>query len=339
MSASPMAHLTPRRALAGLLSVAVLVAAIVASIGASTAGAATKCKSYQTLRTGKNIAAAYNPPQITAATGFLKQECVKLQEQDVAGAAVLLAQVEAGRADMALLNPAGIVQAVESGIKLKIIAPNTGPGDFAICVSKNSSITSDPKTWKQFEGKSVVTTLLGSNTDIAFRVKLARAGVDLDKVKFVQILQASLAQSIINQTVAGGQCNEPNIVLNADKFRVIDQNPMAEVYGKDSPVTYAITTESFYNSHKPLITAYQKAYLRTAKLVARNPTTYRRLAHYFMQLPTDVTNKMRLAAMPTTYAYDQLVKQLKSLQQFGAIKALVPDKQLKALFVPLPTSS
>src|SRR5262249_28032190 len=154
------------------------------------AGAASKkkaCTAYQTLRTGRNPATAYAPPQIAASTGFLKQECVKLEEQDVAGAAVLVAQMQAGRADMALLNPARIIQAVQSGIQLKIIAPNTGPGDFSFCVGKDSSI----RSLKDFEGKSISTTLLGSNTDIAVRVLLARAGVNLNSVKFVQLLAAS----------------------------------------------------------------------------------------------------------------------------------------------------
>ena len=64
-------------------------------------------------------------PTILAALGLMKKNCIKLVPVPIGSAAISLAQTVAGRQDLALINPTGIVSAVAQGQKLKIIAPNT----------------------------------------------------------------------------------------------------------------------------------------------------------------------------------------------------------------------
>jgi len=293
-----------------------------------------QCSTVAVIRTGEAPALAYAPPQLAQSQGYMLQHCLQLQESPVSGASVLLAEIEAGQADIGLLNPAGIIQAVESGIQLKIIAPNTGPGDFAVCVGKNSPITS----LSQLAGKTVATSLLDSNTDIAFRVRLKKAGVDLTTVKFVQILTSSLIPDIVNGVVDAGQCNEPGLTENLSGMRIIDQDPMDEVFGKDTPVTYAITTAAFAAAHPHIVQAYQAAYLEMADAVAKNQTIFRAAAVNFDGTPAAIADKMRLPALPTTYAFPQLLKQVVTLENFHAIKQPISTAALQALFVPLPKS-
>jgi len=302
----------------------------------STSAKTSQCSSVPTIRTGEAPALAYAPPQLAQSTGFMLKYCLQLQESPVSGASVLLAEIEAGQADIGLLNPAGIIQAVESGIQLKIIAPNTGPGDFAVCVAANSPITS----LKQLQGKTVATSLLGSNTDIAFRVRLFRAGVNVNagNVNFVQILTASLIPDIVNGVVDAGQCNEPGLTENLSNLRIIDQDPMEEVFGKDTPVTYAITTAAFAAAHPRTVRAYQEAYLGMANAVAKNPRIFRAAAVSFDGTPGNVAATMRLPVLPTTYAIPQLLTQVITLQHYGVIKQPISPAALKALFVPLPKS-
>jgi ABC-type nitrate/sulfonate/bicarbonate transport system substrate-binding protein len=315
-------------------------AALALAAGGSLVAVATSraksssCATVNTIRTGEAPALAYAPPQLAQTQGYMLKYCLQLQESPVSGASVLLAELEAGQADVGLLNPAGIIQAVESGIQLKVIAPNTGPGDFAVCVSKSSPITK----LSQLAGKTVATSLLGSNTDIAFRVRLARAGVNINSgnVKFVQILTASLIPDIVNGVVDAGQCNEPGLTENLSGLRIIDQDPMEEVFGKSTPVTYAITTASFAAAHPTIVRDYQKAYLAMAAAVAKNPRIFRGAAVSFDGTPANVAQKMRLPALPTTYAFSQLWTQVLTLQHYGAIKQPISQSTLKALFVPLP---
>src|SRR5579862_9608962 len=188
-----------RRAVVASAVLAAAAAGASGLLASSTAKAASKCSTVQTLRTGYNISAGYLPPIIAQANGYLVKYCLQVQEQPIAGAAVLLAQVESGNADMALLNPAGIIQAVEAGIQLRIIAPDDGAGDMPECTAANSGITSIT----QLTGKAVATTLLRSSTDVAFRVRLARAGVNINSnnVHFVQVPNASIIPEVINGTV------------------------------------------------------------------------------------------------------------------------------------------
>lgn len=303
----------------------------------STSAKTTKCAGVATIRTGEAPALAYAPPQLAQSQGFMLKYCLALQESPVSGASVLLAEMEAGQADIGLLNPAGIIQAVESGIQLKIIAPNTGPGDFAICVAKDSPITS----LSQLSGKTVATSLLGSNTDIAFRVRLARAGVNVNNnnVKFVQILTSSLVPDIANGVVDAGQCNEPGLTENLSSLRIIDQDPMEEVFGKDTPVTYAITTAAFAAAHPHIVAEYQEAYLGMAAAVAKNQNLFRAAAVNFDGTPANIASTMRLPALPLTYAFPQLLTQVVTLEHYHAIKQPISKAALQALFVPLPKTS
>jgi NitT/TauT family transport system substrate-binding protein len=334
-------RLLPRaraRRLAALVIAAAACATVASLLAVDTTNAksTSNCSSVTTIRTGEAPALAYAPPQLAQSQGYMLKYCLQLQETPVSGASVLLAEIESGQADVGLLNPAGIIQAVEAGIALKVIAPNTGPGDFAICTAKGSSITS----LKQLQGKTVATSLLGSNTDIAFRVKLSRAGVDINNnnVKFVQILTSSLIPDIVNGVVDAGQCNEPGLTENLSGLKIIDQDPMEEVFGKNTPVTYAITTAAFAQAHPDVVKAYQHAYLAMAKAVSKNPRLFRAAAVSFDGTPANIAQTMRLPALPTTYAIKQLLTQVVTLEHYGAIKTPISTSVLKGLFISLPKS-
>jgi len=290
-----------------------------------------KCEKMDTLVTGASPALAYAPPQIAETEGILAKYCIKLKTESIAGAAALLAQVQSGRAQLGLLNPAGIVQAVQSGIKLRIIAPNTEPGDFALVAAKKNDQINE---LKDFEGKTLATSLLGANTDIAIRVILEKAGVK--NVKFVQVTSANIPQAIINGQVDGGQGNEPSLTQFKDQYKVIHENPMVEAFGQGSPVTYAYVTEKFYNENKDLVTRYQKAYLEVAKMIQADETPFRKAAVDFAKLPKNVADTMRLPTLGTDYRFEALMTQINALAKYKSLKQAPSEEEMRALFVPLP---
>lgn len=295
-----------------------------------------KCSSYKTITTGYNISAAYAPPWIIQKDGYARDYCLKIVDTPVEGGAVLLAQVESGHLDMGLLTPAGIVQAVEAGVKLKIIAPGVGPGDQPICTANNSGITNI----NQLGGKSVGTTLLGSSVDIAFRVVLASHNVDTSTINFVQIPSASVIPEVLNGTVAASACPEPAEAQNASQLRILDKDPLAQAWGSRTPSAYMYTTAAYAAKHKATIKAYQKAYLAFATAVSKNENVFSDGIAKFAKIPRSIARTELNPLLLTTYGYPTYVRnQLQGLKAWGAIQSLLPAATMKALFVPLPRTS
>jgi len=137
------------------------------------------------------------------------------QTANVSDGIKLLASIVQGGSDVAMITGfSQVFPAIEAGARLKLLAGTTIGPDYAV-YSGNPAV----KTLKDLEGKSVGTGAVGALAYIAMSAMLQKAGVDRDKVRFVNIgstsdvFKAVLARKIdagpaqhefVNDAKAGG---------------------------------------------------------------------------------------------------------------------------------------
>jgi NitT/TauT family transport system substrate-binding protein len=319
------------------LVVACVLVACGGSTPSSTASHSAKCSSVDTVNYA-NIPGIvqFAPPQIPISEGTMAKNCINFVPVTVESSAVALAEVVSGRLDFAFENPSSVVSAVASGTKLKIVTPgisNTATS-APFYVLRNGPI----KTPKDLEGKKVETTELLSSSDIAARISLARAGVDISKVQFVFIPSATGAQEILAGQVAGGQVNQPYAAEAGNKLRVLIQSPSAEAYGLGSPAAYMVSSAAWVDSHRALVTRFQKAWLEAALLVQKHPQILLKAEQKIAGFSTALMNKIGPQfGMPTSFGVNSLITQVADALKYKAIPKGLPASQIRALFVPLPS--
>ena len=221
-----------------------------AALAPSIAGAQVKTP----LKVCTTIGDSFSEPFYAADNGMFSKAGfdVDVLIENNAGAAV--AAVSGGAADVGLGDFVGLANAVGHGIPLVLIA---GGGRYVstaaptlLCVAKNSTIQHP----KDLEGTTVaVVTLVGFGT-VALKAWLAQNGVDLAKVKLVELTFAAMGPALTRGTISAGVIGEPLLSQERDDVR-----PIGRPYD-------AISKDFLLN-----------AWFTTRDWLAKNPDTARRL--------------------------------------------------------------
>ena len=107
--------------------------------------------------------------------------------QNVSDGVKLMAAIVNGGSDIAILTGfSQVFPAIENGAQIKLVAAAMLPVSFEMYVG-NPTV----KTLKDLEGKSVGTGALGALLHVSTAAVLRKAGVDLNKVQFVNIGSSS----------------------------------------------------------------------------------------------------------------------------------------------------
>jgi NitT/TauT family transport system substrate-binding protein len=188
---------------------------------AALAPAVATAQTKTALKVCTTIGDSFSQPFYGVDTGMFANAGldVDLIVENNAGAAV--AAVAGGSADVGLGDFVGLANAVGHGIPMVLLAgaarylPTAAP--TLMCVAKNSPIQRP----KDLEGTTVaVVTLVGFGT-VATKAWLAQNGVDLAKVKLIELTFASMAPALTRGTIAAAVIGEPLLSQARDEVRSI----------------------------------------------------------------------------------------------------------------------
>ena len=129
--------------------------------------------------------------------------------------------VAANAIDVGISSVIAIANAAIRGIPMGYIGAgnlfdNTNPS-LALCVAKDSPL----KSAKEFEGQTIAVAGLRDGTNLSAAVYLIKNGVDLTKVKFVEMPFPEMAPALKRGTIAGATVSEPFLTGGAADIRAI----------------------------------------------------------------------------------------------------------------------
>ena len=316
--------------------VGLLAASVIASVGTGVALSSTATAKSESCKQGggdvvisRQISTSEIPVQLAQLAGDFKKVCIVNKYDDAPSPNVALEQVAAGRDDIAFVAAPAAYALEQQGVKLKVIASNVWDGKtLQIGVLPNSPIHS----YRDLEGKTFGLIGLGGTVQLAIEMKLAKLGIPEDSVKYAVYPFAAMGDAIVNGQVDAGQLAEPFVTLYKNKLRYIDQRPLS-VFGTPAAVSWAVTTQKFYDSHKTLMTNWQAAYLKGIERTGNVAQDRRALAFTTDILPS-VANEVNLPVFETNQGIAPFVAENEAAIKFGVVKPGLSVKAQKAMFVP-----
>jgi NitT/TauT family transport system substrate-binding protein len=170
-------------------AVAVLVAACGGGSGGGGGGGGGDAGKPQTVKVAVLPVADVAPIYLGMKKGFFKAENLTLKPQIMQGGAEVTAAVVSGSINVGFSSVEPLMIAKSKNLPVKILtqgvqaAPSTKDAWDSLLVAKNSAI----KSPKDLEGKTIGVNAVKNMNELCVRAVLTRAGVDVSKVKFIEV--------------------------------------------------------------------------------------------------------------------------------------------------------
>jgi NitT/TauT family transport system substrate-binding protein len=246
------------------------------------------------LRVGATPQDAFAEAYYASDLGFFQRAGLNVQLQTFSSGSSAAPAVSGGAIDVSVTTPMQLAEAVIRGVPFVIVAGaslNTpkAPGAL-ICVAKDGPIR-EPK---DLEGKDVALSTLRTLTHLALISWLTKSGVDVSKVRTVEVTVSQMAASIERGTVAAAFLQEPftSAAMKSGNLRVL-ADPMAAIAPRYLQGAWFSTT-SFVQSNRDLVNRFSRAIYETGRWAnAHHAETLPVLAKYSKLNPDTIAEMTR----------------------------------------------
>jgi len=227
-----------------------------------------------TVRVGSSLNDSNAEAYYAVANGFFKQAGVNVEMTPFNNGAAAAAAVAAGSLNVAVQPPMQIAQAVISGLPFVVIAAGainsvSAPAAW-ICVSSSSTI----RTAKDLEGKTIALNALRSSSENLLDAWLAKNGVDLTKIRFLELPSAQMAPALERGTIDAAVLFEPafTVAMGKGDLRVlgIPTAAMASPRNEFLQTTW-YTTKQFAAENKEAVRRFASAIYLAARWANTHP--------------------------------------------------------------------
>lgn len=255
--------------------------------------------------------------------GLLAENCIVQTTEAIATPAAGLASLTAGQHQFGLLNVAGIVQAAQQGVELRVVAPGPSSGtDQMLMVPADSDI----QDLADLEGKTVGVIGLNSLFQAGIIAHLEEAGIDPNTVTFTLIPVPDAPAALANGTVDATQVAEPFITTNGDAFRPVLADPF-ELWGDPAPNAFILTSASYFEENPDVVCRMQKAMLAANDLAAEDDgQVVRDAAATFMEVDPAVIQTMGMPRFSSDFKLDGVGDEIDAMVDFGFLEPFTGEE-------------
>jgi NitT/TauT family transport system substrate-binding protein len=320
---------TPRTiaALAVAGAVAVALAACSGTPSApSTSGQAAPKNADITIGTGGQLSNA--DILLAQSQGYFKKDGLTAKVQILTAGSNAIPQLLNGSMTFATVDMATAITATSQNIGVTAIAPNTvgSPGKkgyAGIIASKASGV----KTLSGLAGKTVAVNQIGGTAETLTKASLAKAGVDVSTVKFVEVAPPDFLPTLAKGTVDAIVAGEPLTSIALSMGDTLIANP-EQTTVPDVPTFVFIASKAYVAAHPAIVREFQKAILASNAYANANPDKVRSTQQTGPQLSAAI---LAVATLPTfgekPLTASQVQVFLKVLTTYGGLD---PNKAPKA---------
>ncbi|MFC0111363.1 ABC transporter substrate-binding protein [Kibdelosporangium aridum] len=271
----------------------------------------------RTLRIAHNSNAAALPVRVAEAKGIFAKHNLKVELTKVENLGTLPGAV--GKSfDVALSVPTTLITAAQQGIPVVQVAGATldiEQNPTAFLIGSRKAGVSKPK---DLEGKTLGVLVETGTTHVATKAWLNHEGVDLSKVKIVQVDGPAQADQLASGRIAAVETVMPfatNILHNPDAFDLGD--PYLKLAPELSAILW-IAQRDFAARQPDVIKDFRAALDDAQAAIAQNDQEARKVLKDYTGLPDAVITGTKLPTYTSAVRSEDLKVWLDTMREVGA---------------------
>jgi NitT/TauT family transport system substrate-binding protein len=257
--------------------------------------------------------------------GLFEEEGLTVTPQvATGGGAGLITGIVAGDMQIAYSNYVSVVQAASEGLRLRVVRENDRPGVQGLYSLPDSGI-SEPA---DLAGKRIAINGLGNIMELTARDALDEAGVDPDRVSFVELAPPDFLSALASGDVDAAWLVEPFVSIGTNTQGVqlvldVFSGPTEEL-----PVAGWITSPQFAQENPETLAAFTRAMDAAIQMVADDPSLVAEVVPTYTQLTADVAAGLN----PINFAVENRLEDIGQVEELmrkhGFIDEEVPTDEL-----------
>jgi len=207
----------------------------------------------------------------------------------------LVAALVAGSHQIVAVSPTVLLQAVDSGIDLVVVA-NCGVTARRTATNVGLAVRGGVEISKpeDIKGKKVGTPSIGGTLDILFRQWLKQKNVPEKSVTFIEVPIPNTADVLKGGTIDAIIAGEPSLGRAVSQSNgKVAFNYMSEI-PENLPYTTFVATREWAKANTGTIKSFRTAFAEAAGYVAANQGKTREIVSKYTRLPVEVLNKIEL---------------------------------------------
>jgi NitT/TauT family transport system substrate-binding protein len=286
-----------------------------------------------TLKVGILKIADVYPLWVAQQQGYLKEAGFdKVEVVEMAGGAAIQPAIQSGQLDLGWSNVVSVVIGQPRNFDFKFFDGGTwiGPGaerNQVILVKKNSPI----RNVKQLEGKRYGVNTLGNIAEASFRAYLDQQGVDLDKVKIVELGTPLTVPPLAQGRVDAVSANEPAVTigLQTGGVRILAENPYSAL-GKEVFLAGWMSNAKFLEENPRTVQAFSQAIDKAVKWSEdeQNKEAFNQLLAQRTGLAPNVVDKMTMSTTKSRVTAADIEPWIEATKKYGLIEESFPPEDV-----------
>ena len=196
--------------------------AFLSALGAAaTLPRVVRAQAAEVIRCGAPFSDTFGAPFYAKSAGAFAKAGFDFQVTSLSNAGAVAAAIAGGSLEMGIGDFVSSTNAIERGLPIELIAGcglylSDSPNSL-VCVAKNSPI----RSVHDMEGKSCSAPTLVGLTTAALKAWFSQNGVDVEKVRIVELTSSSAPAAVLRGTVDAGLLAEPYYTPVRDQYRDI----------------------------------------------------------------------------------------------------------------------
>lgn len=296
--------------------------------GGGQAGAAAGA-SVQKVTVGLVPGAQAIPVVLGVQRGIFKEENLEVETKFLADGAQAVPALLNGEIQVASVSTVSVLTASERKVPLKAVMPSSAGGKTpeddwaAVLVSKDSPI----KTVKDLEGKTIALNGLKNLGDVTVKASLAKQGVDVSTLKFVEVPFPEMNAAL--------KRNRVDAVWVIEPFRTIGlaagSRALVHTYAETMPTLPTATfmvSERYGKQNADVIARFRRAMSTSFEYASTHEPEVRKVLETEFETDPALAEKVNLAQWPSELDIPAIQELAKLSKQYGAVEGDVDVNSL-----------
>jgi NitT/TauT family transport system substrate-binding protein len=314
--------------------VSAIVVLALAGCSSGSAGPIAAKNGTVTLRVGYIPIADCAPLFIGIQKGFFAQQHLKIDPKPAAGGAAIIPALEGGSYDFGFSNATSILLGSSHGLGLRVIGQGVRGGasdrsDFSAILVKNGGPI---KSARDLNGKTVAVNTLQSLASLTADASLARRGVNVKSLKFLEVEFPDMAAAVEKGRVDAAWVVEPFVTLGTSQ----GQHGLVHPFADTSPgleVSEWVTTDRFLARNGAVAQRFYRAITQANVYAQQHPDAVRKAVLTYTKIPAKVARVMKLPSWGASPNRQSLAMESRLAQRYGFYKTGVDVNALFPSFV------
>jgi NitT/TauT family transport system substrate-binding protein len=252
-----------------------------------------------TLRVGVLPIADVAPLYLGDRKGFFEQEQLTIQPQVMQGGAEVTAAVVSGDADLGFAATEPLIVAKSKGIPVEIVSQ----GNQAAATEEQAwdgLMVKDPaiRQLRDLEGKTVAVNALRSMPELCARSVLAREGVDVSTIDFVEVPFPEMTSALETGRVDATTSVEPFVSEAKSGGARSLGSYLTGLEPKLTVGTYFGATP-YIDANEDVVERFARAMNRSLAYAQAHPDEARQTVSGYTEIPSEVARAMKLSYWST----------------------------------------